>query len=82
MRDSDIGLNADELVDLARSLSGKYVQGGLLGPHGYDTSSPLIQNKYFVTSQEIASIEKSKKVLNSLPVDERPSTDSLYFGKV
>jgi hypothetical protein len=29
-----------------------------------------------------ASVEKSKKVRNGLAKEERPNTDSLYFGKV
>jgi len=84
MRDSDVGMNADELVDLARSLSGKYFQEAQSGSPGYDTSSPLIQNKYFVTPSDGAdasSAEKSKIKIN-IPKDGRPSTDSLYFGKV
>ena len=85
MRDSDIGLSADELIDLAKSLSKKYTQEAQFGSNGYETTSPLIRNEYFVeltASVGIAADKKSKKILNGLPAEGRPSTDSLYFGKV
>jgi len=46
------------------------------------------QNKYDANPQAsaaaayTASLEKSRTILNKVPKDVRPPTDSLYFGKV
>lgn len=83
MRNSDEAPSADDMVDLAKSLS-RYGPG--TAPEkmcdNY-TASPLLQNGYFVQPAKVCGpAEKSKAALNNVPKEERLSTDSLHFGKV
>jgi hypothetical protein len=83
MRNNDEAPSADDMVDLAKSLR-RY--GTSVVPEkicNECTASPLLQNGYFVNGASAYSPEeKSKVALNNIPKEVRPSTDSLYFGKV